>query len=192
MPISAYADRPTGGDGPAGAGHSGGSLDGGPGSGRNNNRSDRRRSQQDTDNPASQDRGSRNRTNRDNASRGEHAPGGHKAGSEDQTSGNSGITASAQHGSDGQVSVSSGGDDRSRDMRSEQDKALDAVRSNQAVPLANVLEQIRQTTKSQIIDVRLVQNNHDQLLYMVTLMRSSGDIEERTFMARTGHPVRRP
>lgn len=113
-------------------------------------------------------------------------------------SGDAGISVGSGGGSDGGGS-DGGGERRSggstaipgpQDVTgSEQELALDAVRSARALPLDQIVAAARHHTSGEVIDARLIELR-GFLLYELKVIEPGGDVADLYFYARSGKIVR--
>lgn len=72
---------------------------------------------------------------------------------------------------------------------SDQENALNAVRSNAALPLDRIMQIARQQTDAEIIDAQLI-SVRGFLLYDLKLLDAKGDVSHLYFYAKSGRIVR--
>ncbi len=72
---------------------------------------------------------------------------------------------------------------------SDQDSALDAVRTHRALPFERIAEAVQQESAGRIIDARLVELR-GFLLYEVKVIEASGMVTNLYYYAKSGLPVR--
>ena len=66
-----------------------------------------------------------------------------------------------------------------------QDRALDAVRRGEILPLSVILDRLRETDAGQVLEVEL-ENEHDRWIYEVTTLAPNGVVSKRLLDASTG------
>ncbi|MTH80113.1 PepSY domain-containing protein [Paracoccus aestuariivivens] len=71
---------------------------------------------------------------------------------------------------------------------SDQDAALMARESREAVPLERIVETLRRSSVGQVIDAALIRRG-GTLYYRLTVLEPSGDVRDTYFIARSGQPV---
>jgi hypothetical protein len=72
---------------------------------------------------------------------------------------------------------------------SPQDMALEAVRSDRALPLEQIVARAQQLSDGQVIDARLI-TVRGFLLYELKVLEATGDVVDLYFYARSGEVVR--
>ena len=66
-----------------------------------------------------------------------------------------------------------------------QDRALDAVRRGEILPLSVILDRLREADGGQVLEVEL-ENEHDRWIYEVTTLAPNGVVSKRLLDASTG------
>jgi hypothetical protein len=98
----------------------------------------------------------------------------------------------------GSATVSTGGGgssgngnavDNSTETPSPQDVALEAVRTDRALPLEQIVARAQQLSDGQVIDARLI-TVRGFLLYELKVLEATGDVVDLYFYARSGEVVR--
>ena len=69
-----------------------------------------------------------------------------------------------------------------------QEGALDAVRSNRALPLEEILSRARLLADGEVIDAQLIEVRRI-LVYEIKVLGRGGDVQDLYFYARSGAPV---
>jgi uncharacterized membrane protein YkoI len=101
-----------------------------------------------------------------------------------------GASVGGEVGSGGaSATVSTGGGDSSTVTLSPQDMALEAVRSDRALPLEQIVARAQQLSDGQVIDARLI-TVRGFLLYELKVLEATGDVVDLYFYARSGEVVR--
>lgn len=73
--------------------------------------------------------------------------------------------------------------------QTEQDKALDALRAEKALPLDEIITAARRFTQGQVIDAQL-DTVDGTLLYKLQVIEETGDVREFSFLASSGELIR--
>lgn len=88
-------------------------------------------------------------------------------------------------GQDGNTSNPGGNSSASKAHKADEDVALEAVQSDDALPLMDILRSVRHSTKDKIIDAQLFSLAGD-LVYEVKVMAPDGHVSRLYYHAKSG------
>jgi uncharacterized membrane protein YkoI len=103
-----------------------------------------------------------------------------------------GASVGGEVGSGGaSASVSAGGGNETPpgETLSPQDSALEAVRTDRALPLDQIIARAGEITEGEVIDAQLI-TVRGFLIYELKVLEPTGDVVDLYFYARTGRAVR--
>jgi hypothetical protein len=92
-------------------------------------------------------------------------------------------------GASASVSAGGGAETAPGETLSPQDSALEAVRTDRALPLDQIIARAGEVTDGQVIDAQLI-TLRGFLLYELKVLEPTGDVVDLYFYARSGEAVR--
>lgn len=99
--------------------------------------------------------------------------------------GNAGGSNANAGGQDGNTGNPGGNSSASKAHKADEDVALEAVQSDDALPLMDILRSVRHSTKDKIIDAQLF-SLADDLVYEVKVMAPDGHVSRLYYHAKSG------